>query len=135
MKRKFTNVKIYFYLLFIVCFGITVLGDKSYDAQGTTIFMIFGFPVFAILSHLSFCKFSDEIESGNPALFKKYVSSFGIVKRLNMLEIRDNPSFERELNESQLDRLNYTKKLTKIIFASFFFNFIRSDCYTFQKMS
>ena len=71
MKSKFTNVKIYFYLLFIVCFGITVLGDKSYDAQGTTIFMIFGFPVFAILSHLSFCKLSDEIESENPVLFKR----------------------------------------------------------------
>jgi len=107
-----------------MCLCITLFCGKSFDAQGTTIFMIFGFPIFAILSHLSFCKLSDEVERDNPFLFKKYVAPFGIVKRLNMLEIRNNPNFEKELSESQLERFNYTKQLSKLIFASFFLSIL-----------
>ncbi len=124
MGNKFYYAKIYFFGLFIMCLCITLFCGKSFDAQGTTIFMIFGFPIFAILSHLSFCKLSDEVERDNPFLFKKYVAPFGIVKRLNMLEIRNNPNFEKELSESQLERFNYTKQLSKLIFASFFLSIL-----------
>jgi len=120
MKIKFKFVKIYFYIVLAISSCIIFFGDKNNDASGVLLFMLTTFPVFGILYKKSFNQFSEGIEKKRPVLFNKYKMTFGVVKRINGLQILNNSDFEKLEDEELIESLKLTKQLFGLTIISFF---------------
>lgn len=119
VKINFKFIQIYFYTLLTISICFLFCGNRKIDTFGLELFMFSTFPVFAILSKISFNKFSDGIESKHPDLFNKYKRAFGVIKRINSFEIFDNLDFD-QLNDKEItDSLKLTKQLFRLTTLSF----------------
>ena len=120
MKLKFKFVKIYFYVVLTISSCILFFGDKNIDAYGALLLILGTFPIFGILYKVSLNQFSDGIEYRRPDLFSKYKTTFGVVKRINGLEILNNSDFEKLEDEELIESLKRTKQLFLLTITSFF---------------
>ena len=98
---------------------ITFFGNKNISAYGQILLMFSTFPVFAILGKISFNQFSDGIEFKRPDLFSKYKMAFGVVRRINGLEIFNNSDFEKLDDIELVESLKLAKQLFKLTIISF----------------
>lgn len=119
MKINIKFIKIYFYILILISVSITFLTNRNINSYCLILFIVTTFPVFAILTKISFNQFSDILELKHPNLFTKYKMTFGVTRRLNMFEIFNNSDFEK-LNDIELiESLKRTKTMFKLTITSF----------------
>ncbi|MFD0990882.1 hypothetical protein ACFQ1R_12305 [Mariniflexile jejuense] len=122
-------ITIYFYLILIIGIIWTFFGSDELDNYGPVFFMIFGFPVFAVIYQKQFYSFSNMLKQERPDIFEKNVLNYSVLKGdvISGWSVFNNKKEFKEIEPLKLNRkYKLTMKAFNFCLLSFFLSILIS---------